>query len=87
MIPAGASLKGDAWTCVEWAIVGVQSGAPRVSVLVDGEVRIDSAPVTGGYSTNSSVLIGERVSAGNFTPVEFWIDDLVVSSAPIGCTN
>ncbi|MEO6954785.1 MAG: hypothetical protein ABI321_23495, partial [Polyangia bacterium] len=82
---SSVTLKEDAWSCVQWSIVGIGSpDAVEVTLAIDGVVGI-VVPASSGYSTDSAFSIGQVVVAGDVAPVEFWVDDLELSSMPIGC--
>lgn len=75
----------DRWVCVELAIA-IDPAAGQVIVSYDGAPQF-TTPATdtlpgGGFS---GVDIGLHYATPNQSPVSMWIDEVIVSTAPIGC--
>lgn len=78
-----ATLPADRWICVEWT-VALDAAAGSIAVSVDGaplgsQGSLETQPAGATFSTFDAGLVFATDSA------EVYLDELVLSSAPVGC--
>jgi hypothetical protein len=84
--PAFNAITPGRWSCVEMR-VDTDSKRGKVAVMVDGKevASFDDFPTIGnGARSYDQVLLGID-QTGQTAPVTWYIDELAVSSSPIGC--
>ncbi|MEM9194034.1 MAG: hypothetical protein AAGF12_32970 [Myxococcota bacterium] len=93
--PMGASASGrttmarDRWVCLElFADLAVGNDIGSVGVSADGSpiASRDSQLVHAGGGFDE-VWVGVRASPDNRAPVDIYLDEFVVSTSPIGCSD
>jgi hypothetical protein len=80
----------DRWTCLTWSIESgvAPSGGSHLVLAVDGTQVVDVTVPTAGQGLPSLVqleLIADQM-AGELAR-DLWLDDLVISSTPVGCSD
>jgi hypothetical protein len=75
----------DQWVCLEFQLHYGDSN--WFSAWRDGELVVDATPVTADQAVLDSIFFGLYGGNNEFGVVEFWIDDIVVDAAPVGCLD
>ena len=75
----------DQWVCLEFQLHYGDSS--WFSAWRDGELFVDETPVTADQAVLNSIFFGLYGGNNEFGIIEFWIDDIVIDSAPIGCLD
>jgi hypothetical protein len=75
----------DQWVCLEFQLHYGDSS--WFSAWRDGELVVDATPVTADQSVLDSTFFGLYGGNNEFGLVEFWIDDIVVDTMPVGCLD
>ncbi len=79
------ALKRDVWQCVQVIVNLSQTSTGRAEYLVDGETRqIISGVATVPTAGWAKVTVGS-VTGPDATGVHLYLDDIVVSTQPVGC--
>ena len=80
------SLHADGWSCVELDVTELSSSQPLATFRVDGGPFAPPARVAGGYTSKTGLSLVQYVMGGQTTKaIDFWIDDIIVDTVPIGC--
>jgi hypothetical protein len=81
------SFKFGQWVCIEWQLSHwIGGGAPTLNAWIDGTpVELGDAGVT-AYPELREIFLGTLGLDVGATPLDFWIDDVVIDSQPISCT-
>lgn len=75
----------DQWVCLE---VQLHYGDSNwFSAWRDGQLIVDATPVMAEQAVFDSVFFGLYGGNNGLGIIEFWLDDLVVDTAPIGCVG
>jgi hypothetical protein len=83
IITSATLVPTDRWLCVEWATV---AGASHT--WLDGVELKDTAFTATATAPIYRLTMGTHINTGNNVPaVDIWYDDILVDSAPIGCTR
>lgn len=75
----------DQWVCLEFQLH--YSDSSWFSAWRDGELIVDATPVTADQSALDSIFFGLYGGNNEFGIAEFWIDDIVVDTTPVGCLD
>jgi hypothetical protein len=73
------------WHCIE-ADLDLEAPNGQVQVNVDGVSDPALAITLPSSQITEMRVVDEEGDTGNIPDVEFWIDELVIDSSPIGCT-
>ncbi len=71
------------WVCIEWLVTPGSMTMWIDDAIVSG---LDDVAWTTPASANR-VSLGLQYTSGDAAPIDLWLDEVIVDSAPIGCTK
>jgi hypothetical protein len=90
ILKSATAMPTDRWVCLEWHVQLATTG--MTSLLVDGTLAsgLSQQQDTTGTVPYDWLLIGLESAPASLNggpDVKLWLDELVVSGSPIGCTS